>query len=506
MVHLFRKYQQPLLIGITILIIIAFVGYWNTNQSSRMGGGFGADSAGSIYGRSVREVDFEREARKFDVARALGLVEMLQSLAGRGFDMNQIVTDYVWNAMVLRHEADRLQIFPTNEEMQRALTGLSALQTNGQFDRAKLDFFIQNVLPSRGFSDAVIDDLIRDDLRLQKIRALVGSAVEVSPAEFRAAYTQAHEKNVVSVIRFNTTDVLPTVQISDEDARKAFDARKNAFKSDEKRSVSYVTFSLSDAEKQLKGKERIDALQKLANHAAEFSQAVLENGAKFPDVAAKFNVPVATAKDVTEDGGAAAAAAPGALPPAAAAGAFKLTPEDPNSDPVQAGDAFYVLHLESVTPSEPLTFEQAKPRVVEELQHERAGEIVATKAAEARKKIEAELKAGKTFAEAAADAGVKAESVPPFSLAEPPKEDVPAQDVIMQQTVNLGDKQLSEFTPTDAGGLLVYVEKREPIDEAQFEKDKAVQMPRYEQQKRVEVFQEWLRTRREAAKLKPASA
>ena len=503
MVHLLRKYQQPLLICITILVIIAFVGYWNTNQSGRGGGGFGTSSAGSIYGRNVSDTDFAREARKFDVARALGLIDMLQSLAGNGYDINQVITDYVWNSMVLRHEADALQIFPTDEQIQSALTGLPALQTNGQFDQAKLNAFIQNALPSRGFSDTVIDDLLRDDLRLKKVRELVTTSVEIAPAEFRAAYAQAHEKAAVSVIRFNTADFLAGVQVSDEDAKKAFEARKNAFKSDEKRSVSYVTFSLTDAEKQLKGKERIDALQKLANRAAEFSQAVLEKGAMFSAVAAKFNAPVATANDVTQG---MTAAPNNALPPAVVAAAFQVTKQDPNSDPVEAENGFYVVHLEAVTPSEPLTFEQAKPRVVEQLQRERAGELVNTKAAEARKKIEEALQAGKTFAEAASAAGQKPEAIPPFSLAEPSKADVPDQEVIIQKTADLAEKQLSEFLPTEAGGLLVYVEKREPIDEAQFEKDKALQMPRFEQQKRSEAFREWLRTRREAAKVKPSRA
>lgn len=500
MVHLLRKYQQPLLICVTILVIIAFVGYWNTNQSTRGGGGgFGTASMGTIYGRNVRETDFAREARKFDIARALGLIDMLQSLAGHGYDMNEVITDYVWNSMVLRHEADALQIIPTSEEMQAALAGLPTLQTNGQFDRTKLDAFVQNILPSRGFTDTVIDDLVRDDLVLKKVRTLVGSSIETAPAEFRAAYAQVHEKASVSVVRFLTADLAASVQISDDDAKKAFEARKDSFKSDEKRTVSFVTFALTDAQLKLTGKERIDTLQKLANRAAEFSQAVLEKGAKFPDVAAKFGVPVATAPDLTQT-------STGMLPPAAVAAAFQITEKDPNSDPVEAENGFHVLHLEKITPSQPLTFEQAKPRVIEQIRNERAGELAATKAAEARKKIDEALKAGKSFAEAATAAGVRAESVPAFSLADPPKEDVPDQDVIMQKTADLGVQQLSDFTPTAAGGLLVYVEKREGIDEAQFEKDKAAQMPRFEEQKRAQAFQEWLRTRREAAKLKPAHA
>ena len=58
-------------------------------------------------------------------------------------------------------------------------------------------------------------------------------------------------------------------------------------------------FTLNEEEKKLAGKEQIDALQKLANRANDFAQAMLEKDAKFPDVAAKFGVPVAATGEFT---------------------------------------------------------------------------------------------------------------------------------------------------------------------------------------------------------------
>lgn len=494
MVNLLRKYQQSLMIVITILVIIAFVWFWNGTQAGSIGRP-GSDVIGTIYGRRVTETEIGREVRKFEVARRLGLIELLQSLAG--YDPSQIIENFAWNLMVLHREAEQLQIYPDDEAVRAALSNLRALQTNGQFDPMKLNDLVQGTLAPRGFSDTVIDELLRDDLRLRKIKEIIGSTVELSEAEFRAMYAQEHEKMELSVIRFNTEDLAPTVQISEEDVRKAFEQRKTQFLSDEKRKVKYVTFALTDAEKAFTGRERTAAMQKIADRANEFTQAMLEENAKFDEVAKKFEVPVATTGEFTRS-------APDpvlAKLPTVSATAWQLTPQEPDSDVIQSENAFHVLHLETVTPSRPLTLEEAKPRLVETLREERAEEMVSARAAEARKMIEAELKAGKSFAEAAAAAGQKPVAIPPFSIAEPSKADVPDQDAILQTAVELGEKQISEFVPAGDGGLLVYLDKRQPIDTAAFEKDKAKLFPLFLRQKQEGAFREWLRVRREAAKI-----
>ncbi len=61
-------------------------------------------------------------------------------------------------------------------------------------------------------------------------------------------------------------------------------------KTDEKRKVKLVQFGLTDEQKKLKGKERIDVLQKLADKANDFTEALQAKGADFDQVAAKFQI------------------------------------------------------------------------------------------------------------------------------------------------------------------------------------------------------------------------
>ena len=356
MVNHLRKHQQTLLIIITILVIASFIYYWNGSQGGRGGGFATGNTIATLNGEKITDVDYQRDARKCQVAISLGLVDLVRGLAGNADSEGQAIQNYVWNSRVLRHEADRLQIVPDDAAAQQELMKVPAFQTNGQFDGAKLKLFVDDKLPSKGFTDAVIDDLMRDVVRMNKIKELIGSSVDISPSELRSRYLEENQKMNLSVVRLNTSDLEKGMAISDADAQKEFNQRKDQFKSEEQRKVQVAAFELTESQKALKGKERTDALQSLGNKAWEFTQAMLGQGASFPDLARKAGAMLTMSGNFT-------ASQPDPAfsnVPALAANAFQLTPQLPTSDVMEGNNGFYVIHLEGVVPSHPLTFEQAK--------------------------------------------------------------------------------------------------------------------------------------------------
>jgi len=72
--------------------------------------------------------------------------------------------------------------------MEDALEKVPGLQTDGRFDPQKLQAVVQDKLPPLGFTDAILDELVRDEVRAKKLSALVGSTVVVTPAELATAY------------------------------------------------------------------------------------------------------------------------------------------------------------------------------------------------------------------------------------------------------------------------------------------------------------------------------
>jgi len=496
MPNLFHKYQQPILIFITLVIIAGFILFWNGSMMTHgvLGGG---NKVASIYGMTVSDSDIQRDVRKFQIAAGLGLNELVQSLAGNAENQQQALENYIWNAYVFDHEADALQVFPTDSEVQEELARVPGFQTNGQFDPVKLTDFVQSRLPSLGFTDAVVDELVRDQVRVRKVTELIGATVALSPSELQNRFMEDNEKMDISVVRLNTSDLEKSIDVSDDQARKVYDAHKDVYRSDEQRKVDIASFELSDAQKELKGKDRTDALQKLGNDAWAFAQAVVDKNANFADAAKKYGTPVSTSALFT------AAQPDPALQkiPALATNAFKLSSDYPSSDVLEGLNGYYVLHLAGSVPSRPLTFEEAKAQVIEQIRKDQAGQMMQTKANDVRNRIQAGLKAGKSFADAALAAGAQAETVPPFSLAEASKLDVPDMQAIIRSSVGLGDGQISEFVATQAGGLFVYMNGHEAVGKDEVAVGEDSIRTQFARQKEVEAFVEWLRLRKETARL-----
>ena len=494
MVNLLRKHQQPLMIFVTVVIIIAFVVFYNGNSSSKNHSQ--QTQAFQIYGHNYSQEEIQRRARRFSVAMRAGLGELAYGLTGNP-NSEQALENFVWNSFVLDHEAQRLGITANDNEVAAAMEKLPVFQTNGAFDPLKYQGFVENLLRPNGFTSQQLEDLVRDQLRLQKLVALVGSTAEITPAEFRATYIQEHQKMHLSVVRFNLADFKAQVQPTEDEIKKVYEERKASLNTGEKRVISFVQLDLSAAQKALKGKELVDARQALADRANDFGQAMLDPKANFAEIAKTKELEVKTTPEFAQ----AQPPAELASSPELATAAFALTEKEPTGDAVAVGNGYYILHLEKITPTRPLTFEEARPQVIEQIKTERGNQLLMAKANEVTGKIAAALKAGKSFKDAVAEVGLKAETLPAFSLAEPAEDTANLQEIV-SKAVELGDGELSAFTPVENGGFIVHFGQRDPIDEAQFEKDQKTEIASARMGKSYIAFSEWLQTRRKAAGLK----
>ena len=122
------------------------------------------------------------------------------------------------------------------------------------------------------------------------------------------------------------------------------------------------------------------------------------------------------------------------------------------------------------------------------------------KAKELRPKLDAEIKAGKSFADAAKALGLEVETLPACSMSEPPQ-DKPDAFPALSATQGLKEGQLSELTPASDGGLIVFLQKRHPLDEKKFEEQKPQLTMGLRRYRQMALFSEWLSVGRESAKI-----
>jgi hypothetical protein len=237
------------------------------------------------------------------------------------------------------------------------------------------------------------------------------------------------------------------------------------------------------------------------------SQALLEKGADFHQVAAKFQLPVETTGEFV-------ASAPDPklkTDQHLTQAAFKLTTQDPNSDPVQTADGFAIVHLAGVAESRPLTMDEAKQRIVDSIKNERAREMAMDKGRKAAETLRNGLKAGQPLQFTLEQAGgLKAEKLEPFTLADDAEEksqpDKPKQQaadmmIVKNAAAQMQPGEVSDFVPWIDGGVIVLLEKREPPDPAKYQQTKAKFEEDTLKRNRTIVFYEWLRNRQRDAGL-----
>ncbi len=470
-------------------------------------GAMGRDQFARIYDRNVSMLEAQQSARLLNLAQTLGMSDFVGTMtAGAGLDQNQGAVQFIVNLLVLRHEAERLGLRPSASEVAEVVRKLPAFHGDSGFDINKFNDLLQNGLAPLGLAEEHIEQLVRDQICLSEIQKLLAAGVSLPKSELDENFQRGYDKLYVNVIRFRSADFDKDVTISDEDVQKYYDAHKGELRTDEKRKVEFVQLTLNEEEKKLSGKERIEALQKLADRATDFTQALLEKGADFKQAAAKSQLPV-------HETGEFAAAEPDPQlkgDQQLVAAAFKLSVQEAHSDAVQVTDGFYILHLTGKTDARPLTAEEAKPKIVDALKKTRTREVMSTKGAEMVQQLREAKKSGQPPEAVIEKAGVKPEKLAAFSLIEEEseksegdgqKKQSPELLMIKEAVVLLNPGDVTEFVPSGTDGLIAILEKREPLGDASAGEKKAAFEKRILENKERIVVVEWLRDRQQAAGL-----
>ena len=508
MITVMRKHHKILMIIITALVCISFSWFYNRTDFSSMSKG----TVGTFYDHPVSQVEFQRNSRLLRLASQLGMRELVQALTIGAQTETEAFDNFAWNLMVLRHEADQLGIRPTTTEIAREVKSLPAFNGGKGFDLAAYNNFADHVLGSMGFSEAQIEELAADQIALGRLKKILSAGVSVPEGDMRENFTKAYAKMQVALVRFKPEEFAKDVQVSEDEIGKYYDAHKAELKSEEKRQVKFVTFALTDEQKKLTGKERIDALQKLANEANDFTEALQTQGGSFDSAVEKFRLAPKETGDITQ-------AAPGPLLVGKAQlvqAAFALTKDAPNSDALQTADGFDILHLVKVEPPHPLTQQEARPQIVETLKKQESEQKAAATGNEVAEKLRVALKKGQSIEAAANATGVKLENLPAFSLADsppgatpPPKpepnKEAPDMGYVKQTASSLTAGSVSNYVTAPGGGFVLVLEKREEPTKADYEKARTALEQTALTNKGQIVFYEWLRDRRHAAGIQEAT-
>jgi peptidyl-prolyl cis-trans isomerase D len=222
-----------------------------------------------------------------------------------------------------------------------------------------------------------------DYLRLGAAQA--GTIDPPSPEALAAYYDEhkaqfrAPEYRKIAFVAITPEDIGKWSQISDEDAKKVFDLRKDKFGSPEKRQVAQIVFPNAEE--------------------AQTARSRITSGTSFDDIAKKRNLAEA-------DVDLGFVAKSGILDPAIADAAFAL-PSGEVSQPVQGKFGVALVKVGTIQPAIEPDYASVAPEIKKELATERARNEVA----ELRNKMEDERGGGASVVDTAQKLGLKAVTV-----------------------------------------------------------------------------------------------
>jgi parvulin-like peptidyl-prolyl isomerase len=185
--------------------------------------------------------------------------------------------------------------------------------------------------------------------------------------------------------------------------------------------------------------------------------------------------------------------------------AFSLSPAQPLSEEIVMGeDGAYILGFHSRLPSFVPPFEEVQNRVMEDFRRARSTELAQAAGRELYQQLTNALPQGKAFAEVVSAANLNPVDLPPLSKNTTEIPQLPSSTFLSplkDAAFSLAPGEVSPFTPTRNGGVIVRLQSKIPVSEEKLKSDLPEFTRSLQQQRQFESYSAWLRSELEQARI-----
>lgn len=548
MIENIRKYTGLMIVVFVILFISFF--FLDTRSVRNMSGGH---AVMKIAGRSYNDKEYRSLGTgSFELTRNLasagdfGLYQFLMGLSSGATSQDDAAEKFFVGRMIIRQAKEEFGVYPGEEEISAYLRTLRVFAgPDSQFNPETYRNFIEKGMGRLGLTEKDLRELASDVLASKKINAIVGTGLSVD--RDAVAKNLALEKQQISgeVAKLELAPFEEKIQPTEEEIKKYWETISDSFTTEPRRKFTYIIATpnlpaepkveeaadsiadatASDDVKKAAAKKKEDAK---AKRAAEFAeerrkkqleldtlvddftyQLEQQKGSGFEELAKQNKWEVKTSELFPRS------AAPQDLSVAlrSSSKGSKLVEElfriEPTSDPVSkisqpiaiGENQWVVARLDGEEKSRPKTYEEARAEARAQYISEKASEALKAAATEASSKIKSSIAAGKSFAEAAKEAGVTETKsfAAVTSTSKPDTATQPANLFTATRTVDPGT--LADVITESDRAFILFVAKREVIKEADAAKAIDTEVASRTNENETIAFMSWIAARTEAAKV-----
>jgi peptidyl-prolyl cis-trans isomerase D len=539
MIENLRKYTGLII----VLFVLVLIGFLFMDTSTMRSGGGGRPYI-KVEGRTYTDKEFSNLGTSaYQLTQSLAqsgdfpLYSFLFGMSGDAQSQDKAMENFFANRMLLRSAKEEFGIYPGEEEIDSFIRKLRAFTgPNGEFSQETYRNFIEKGIGRLGLTEGDIRALASDVIAQAKLAEILGAGLTANRDAVAKNSTLDGQRIAVDIARLDIDPIEEKIDPSEEEIKTYWDTVQDAFKTPEKRKYTYLiakpTFPAepaeiaalaADATEEAKAEHEKAKAARAAEIAEKRRKAQLETGGKADD----FLYQLESQKDLSFDKLAkregwelkttelfALADAPAELKAALRASSTQGTAADElfrmvvTSDPLSkispaiaiGEDEWLIARLDETEKVRVQTYAEARAEARARLIGEQAAAALKKATEEASEKMKAALTAGKSFADAAKEAGITIETVSlPEVTAGYQGDTTKVPSGLFNAAKYTDPGTLTEPVIESDRAFIVHVGKREIVKQENAETALEAEIRRAEETTRIAAFNSWLAAKTEAA-------
>jgi hypothetical protein len=552
MIENIRKFKGLIIFGLALVVFALVIGI--KDDLFRTGGGSGRPIL-KIAGRTYDDQDFQHlGSGAFELASMLarsgdfGLYQFIMGLSAGAMTDDDAMEKFFVGRMLVRQAKEEFGVYPGEEEISNYIRSLRAFTgPDGKFSEENYRNFVEKGIGRLGMTEADLRDLASDVLASKKINAIIGSGLAVNREVVVQNLALENQQISGEIARLDIDPYEAKIEPTDEEIKKYWENIQDSFTTEPLRKFTYiiatpdmpkedetakddapesiVEAAATDEAKAAAEKKKAEEKAKKAAELAEARRKKQveidtlvddftfnleeQKGAGFEELAKKNNWEVKTTELFARS-----------KPPAeldvnlrsssrggkAVDELFRIEatadPVSKLSQPIAIGEnQWLVARLDGEEKSRTKTYEEAKDEARAQYIAEKASEALKTAANEALEKIKAAVTSGKSFADAAKEAGIaETKAVSKVTSTYSPDPATEPKN-LFEATRNIDPGSMADVIVESDRAFIVHVGKREVVKEENADARIESEVKSSASQNELTAFTGWIAARTEAAKV-----
>ena len=508
MIENIRKYRGLIIFALVLVVIALVFGF----KEDLFNSGGGGRPMYKIAGRTYDDNEYRNlGSNSLQLTMALmqsGNMEVfpfLRAMTGTSFEDPE---KFFIGRMILRDAKKELGVYPDQQEVFDHIKGMRMFaDKDGKFNPEAYTNFVDRYLGQIGLSEVDLQDLVSDMLASSKISGIIGSGLSANRDVAAKDLALSQQQIDGEIARLDIDPYQDKIQPTDEEIKTYWESIQDQFKTEPLRKFSYLIATPNmpvdpeaDAEKKDEKESLADAAAtdeakkkkeaEKAKKAAEFADAKRkkqleideqmdefatkledQQGEGFEDLAKEFKLEVKTtelfpqSKPPTELDVKLRASSRGGN---AVDELFRINittdPLSKLSQPIAIGEnQWLIARLDGEEKSRNKTWEEAKDEARAQYISEKGAEALKKATQEAYDKIKAALAAGKSFADAAKEAGINETKAFTKITASSTPDTASEPRTLFANTKSVDPGSLAEIVTEADRSFILFVSKREVV-------------------------------------------